>query len=912
MSESPLAGLPAHVTVVEVGPRDGLQNESAPVPTEAKVRFIDLLSASGLPVIEATSFVRPRAIPQLADADAVFAAIGKAPGVRYPVLVPNVRGMERALAAGVRDVAVFTAASETFTRRNINATIAESLAAFAGVADLARAHDIRLRGYVSTAFGCPYEGAVPPAKVRDVTARLFALGVAEVSIGDTIGVATPSGIVAVLDLLLARFPGRPAGAAPARHARHRARQRVHRLADGHPHLRTRRRAASAAAPTRPAPRVTLLPRTCSTCSMGWASPRAWIWAASSRPAPTWRRSAGARRRAATTRRPRPPPPPEWPPGPGRDGAPARAMRFWGLASVHRPLHILLRAGALLALFPLLLAATPPGAAAAPDPGARYFPETGFAVPARFMTYWSAHGGLPIFGYPISPAEMEGGRLVQYFERNRFEYHPELAGTPYEIELGLLGVTLTQGRTFRRHAPFPNNPTHVFFAQTGYDLGGSFLAYWRNHGGLAVFGYPISQEIQERNPTDGTTYTVQYFERNRFEYHPEHAGTPYDVQLGLLGRDLLATQGRLELQHPPASGPFPGWNPLPPLGYPLPPAGSFLQGPHAALGVTVHMYDQDHTRVLDAVQDVGFNWIKQQVQWKDIEGAPGADAWGELDGIVADAKARGLHILLSVVKPPDWANGGGNGFPRDPAMLGNFMQALAAHYKGQVDAYEVWNEQNLYVESGDLNPAHYAALLDAGYHGVKAGDPQAVVVAGALTPTGIYDDKTAKEDTWYLDQLYQWNNGAIRQDFDVLGSHPYGYNNPPDTMWPDNPSNASAFTTHGQFYYRRVEQQRQVMEKYGDGAKQIWLTEWGWCSDYRPDGYAECAETTPDEQASYTVAAIAQAQQDYPWMGVMFVWNLNFSTFQPWYTGPAHFSLVDPDWTPRPIYTALKALLHGGP
>ena len=206
MANTPLQNLPAAVTVVEVGPRDGLQNEKAPVPTEAKIAFINLLSASGLPVIEATSFVSPRAVPQLADAGEVFAAIDKTPGVRYPVLVPNTRGMERALAAGVREVAVFTAASESFTRHNINATIAESLANFAAVIALARAHDVRVRGYVSTAFGCPYEGHVPPEKVRDVTMRLFDLGVAEVSVGDTIGVATPNGILEVMGLLLRDLP----------------------------------------------------------------------------------------------------------------------------------------------------------------------------------------------------------------------------------------------------------------------------------------------------------------------------------------------------------------------------------------------------------------------------------------------------------------------------------------------------------------------------------------------------------------------------------------------------------------------------------------------------------------------------------------------------------------------------------
>ena len=206
MSDTPLRGLPPHVTVVEVGPRDGLQNEKGVIATADKIQFINLLSEAGFPVIEATSFVSPRAIPQLADAAEVYQAITKLPGVRYPVLVPNRKGMERALAAGARDVAVFTAATESFTQHNIQMTIAASLAAFQPVIALAQAAGGSVRGYVSTAFGCPYDGPTPPAQVRDVTARLFDLGVAEVSLGDTIGVATPGTVYRLLDLLLREFP----------------------------------------------------------------------------------------------------------------------------------------------------------------------------------------------------------------------------------------------------------------------------------------------------------------------------------------------------------------------------------------------------------------------------------------------------------------------------------------------------------------------------------------------------------------------------------------------------------------------------------------------------------------------------------------------------------------------------------
>jgi hydroxymethylglutaryl-CoA lyase len=186
------------VTVVEVGPRDGLQNEAAAVPTDMKVMFVDALSAAGLPVVEVTAFVSPRAIPQLADGEEVFRRIAKRPGVRYPVLVPNEKGFDRAEAAGVREIAVFTAASETFNRKNINASIDESFARFLPVIRRARESGMRVRGYVSCGFGCPYEGAVPPAAPARVTRRLLDAGCDEVSVGDTIGVGVPTQVPEVV------------------------------------------------------------------------------------------------------------------------------------------------------------------------------------------------------------------------------------------------------------------------------------------------------------------------------------------------------------------------------------------------------------------------------------------------------------------------------------------------------------------------------------------------------------------------------------------------------------------------------------------------------------------------------------------------------------------------------------------
>lgn len=190
------------VRVYEVGPRDGLQNEPAPIPTAAKLRFIDLLADAGLREIETTSFVSPRAIPQLADADELVAGLDRRPGVRYPVLVPNERGLARAIEAGVEAVCVFTAASEPFTQRNINMTIAESLEAFRPVVEHGRRNGWWIRGYVSTAFGCPYQGEVGEAAVVGVAQELLELGAGEISIGDTIGVAGPADVRRVIGALL--------------------------------------------------------------------------------------------------------------------------------------------------------------------------------------------------------------------------------------------------------------------------------------------------------------------------------------------------------------------------------------------------------------------------------------------------------------------------------------------------------------------------------------------------------------------------------------------------------------------------------------------------------------------------------------------------------------------------------------
>ncbi len=208
-----------HVRIVEVGARDGLQNEKTLLPTDVKIALIDRLSSTGLQTIEATSFVSPKWVPQMADATEVYQGIRKVPGVSYPVLVPNEQGYERARAVGVHEVAVFTAASEAFNRKNINASIDESIERFMPVLERAKADGVKVRGYVSTVLGCPYQGEVPVSDVVRVARRLHELGCYEVSLGDTIGVGTPAKARTMLHAVAQEVPIDGAGRAFPRHLR---------------------------------------------------------------------------------------------------------------------------------------------------------------------------------------------------------------------------------------------------------------------------------------------------------------------------------------------------------------------------------------------------------------------------------------------------------------------------------------------------------------------------------------------------------------------------------------------------------------------------------------------------------------------------------------------------------------------
>ncbi|XP_072176060.1 hydroxymethylglutaryl-CoA lyase, mitochondrial-like [Diadema setosum] len=200
------AHLPKFVKIVEVGPRDGLQNEKVVVPTETKIKLIDRLADTGLSVVEATSFVSPKWVPQMGDHREVLTGITRRPGVSYPVLTPNLQGFQSALEAGAEEVAIFGAASESFSKKNINCSIEESLERFSAVMEAAQKAKVKVRGYVSCVLGCPYEGRIEPAAVAKVADRMFKMGCYEISLGDTIGVGTPGAMQALLEAVLETIP----------------------------------------------------------------------------------------------------------------------------------------------------------------------------------------------------------------------------------------------------------------------------------------------------------------------------------------------------------------------------------------------------------------------------------------------------------------------------------------------------------------------------------------------------------------------------------------------------------------------------------------------------------------------------------------------------------------------------------
>ncbi|HEX5166505.1 MAG TPA: hypothetical protein VFV93_13970 [Thermomicrobiales bacterium] len=319
--------------------------------------------------------------------------------------------------------------------------------------------------------------------------------------------------------------------------------------------------------------------------------------------------------------------------------------------------------------------------------------------------------------------------------------------------------------------------------------------------------------------------------------------------------------------------------------------------------------EHNVKTIEAVQDSGFGWVRFQLEWNQFERAD--NQWDPLpiDRKVDQIAGSNLKILLVVAKAPDWAlDPSGNQLLADYGQFQELMQFVSQRYAGKVQAWEIWNEQNLaYEVNGTVRVNDYVDLLKAGYEGVRAGDPNALVVFGGLTPNGVNDPSVAIDDVEYLTQIYQVNGGEIANYFDVLGMHVSSTHNPPDTMWPDNPSDEEGYNDDESFYFRRAEQLWDVLVANGDSAKPVWITEFGWTTANQAPGYEYGVNNTEQEVADYLVRSFEIARTEWSFVTGMFVWNLNWSTLTTPDDEKYPWSALNEDWTPRPAYDALKAM-----
>ena len=348
----------------------------------------------------------------------------------------------------------------------------------------------------------------------------------------------------------------------------------------------------------------------------------------------------------------------------------------------------------------------------------------------------------------------------------------------------------------------------------------------------------------------------------------------------------------------------------------PPSGAGFFG----YGVQAHMLGGGINRATAATSDMGFNWIKQQIQWRDFEGNQGAIVFSELRRMVDAAGGRGISVLFSVVNAPDWArepnfDSSVGGPPQDPNTLGNFLARLAGDFCGSaVQAIEVWNEQNLHYEWGNrpINPEEYMNLLRVGYSRIKGACPSMLVISGAPTPAGDAG-AIAMDDFVYLERMYQNGLAGLA---DGIGAHPSGYNVPPNVGWQSacsiiqqtgNFFNGPCDTPHHSWSFRStMEGYREIMVRYGDINKRLWPTEFGWAAGgaLHP-AYAYANDNSHEEQARWTVEAY-QMMRNWGWVGPAFLWNLNFRVIADG-TEKAQWGIVRNDYSPLPVYNALQAM-----
>ena len=386
--------------------------------------------------------------------------------------------------------------------------------------------------------------------------------------------------------------------------------------------------------------------------------------------------------------------------------------------------------------------------------------------------------------------------------------------------------------------------------------------------------------------------------------PKPTPTPYKAYLpgaSSGGTSAVATPTVLSVLPSPIPAEQPPSKPTP-LPPPIPKPG---------YGVQIHLFAGDVDETLHWAEGLGVGWVKQWVAWDTVEHEPGDFEWEPLDRAVEACHARGFKLLITVVNAPDWTRPSepGSGIPADYAEFGRFVGQLASRYRGRVAAYELWNEANLAREwRGDtLDPARFVAYVAEGAQGVRAADPAALIISGAPAVTGIDDGVVAIDDRAFLRGMYE---AGIAQWVDGIGAHPYGFANPPAASWQDATHVSSSHNDHPSFFFRdTLEDYHAIMRDYGDTDHQIWVTEFGWPSTEgmgRMDvtGWEYGREVSEAQQANYIVRAFRMGDER-PWVGPMFLWNLNLATIWGSRNPTSAYSLLRPDRSYRPAYVTLR-------
>lgn len=627
--------------------------------------------------------------------------------------------------------------------------------------------------------------------------------------------------------------------------------------------------------------------------------------------------------------------------------------------------------ALASLLVGLFGAAVPAAAAPGDPAGYFSETGFRVGEAKFWEYFKARGGIRTFGYPVSRVFQLDGAKVQIFQRRVLQLNADgNVGQLNLLDQQYMPYTRFNNATFPAQdnallatAPAPgspgvldyvtaNAPDQINTIRTGF--GQTFResvtmaeAYPRGGGNagllsgiwLEMWGVPTSRPAAD---PQNQNFIYLRFQRGIMHYD-QTTGTTQGVLLGdyfksiMTGRNLpldLATQAQASQYYlrydngqptgvragftlaganlkdafepePPAAAPGATGQPAAaaPPAQPAAPVAGLAGGP-LRLGWQAHLYGQPHGRIFNAIRESGFTWVKQQVRWA-------TNNMNDLDAAVASAGGANVRFMASVLTTPPGLRGGKgeDGPPDDYRQFGNFVGGLAQRFKGRIHAYELWNEQNFSREWGGqaINACQYINLLREGYNAIKAADPQAIVISGALTPTGVVNTNLAVDDKLYLEQMYQCNNGEFLRISDAVGSHMAGYNNAPEDGPGQSSVNTPGFKGHMSFYFRRIDDLYEVMRKYND-PRPMWITEYHWAAATGgvPTGYEWTTHLSEGQASDFMVRSIQSIKATRPWVGAIFVWNLNFRTFQDYHKHEtAIFGFLNEDWSPRGLFNALK-------